>query len=153
MVPGLHEITLDGLRQMCHLDFPLSKTRESILNGLVDFLVKLRAAAITSGEVWIDGSFLTRKIDPQDVDFVVCVDADVYDNGTVEQKAFMDSIANDDWKSPNFCDCYLSLAWPAGHALHNEGELNREYWKKQFGTSRNGDPKGMAVIRLEALTI
>jgi hypothetical protein len=133
---------------MCVINFPLSSTRTTIMDGLKQILDLIRATSINSGSVWIDGSFLTAKIDPNDVDFVVCVDADIYDNGTVEQQAILDSIANDDLKSSHGCDCYVSLAWPTGHALHAEGQRNRDYWKRQFGNSRSGDAKGIAALNL-----
>jgi hypothetical protein len=148
---GLHQFTLDQLRQMCVANFPLSGTRSLIMDGLKKILDRVLAANISSGAVWVNGSFLTGKIDPNDVDFVVCVDADIYDNGTVEQKAILDSIANDDLKSSDRCDCYVSLAWPSGHALHGVGQRNRDYWKRQFGNSRSGEAKGIAALNLGSL--
>lgn len=50
-----------------------------------------RALAVgIEGETWIDGSFLTKKIDPGDIDFIFLMDARFYESGTEEQYDFIE---------------------------------------------------------------
>lgn len=138
------------LMEMCVTNFPLSSTRPGIIAGFTYLLGRLQKAEV-SGQVWINGSFVTEKIDPNDVDFVLCVFADLYDNSTGEQRAVLDAIADEDLKSKHKCDCYLSIEWPAGGPLHREGQENRKYWRDLFGHSRTGEEKGLAILALKGL--
>jgi hypothetical protein len=60
------------------------------MDGLAQFVQRLVDGSVP-GDLWVDGSFLTEKIDPKDVDVVVAIDGDsVYDHGTPEQRATID---------------------------------------------------------------
>ena len=63
---------LDELKSMVVDKFPLSKRRQELWNNLVKIVDKLKALKVPC-KIWGDGSFLTEKIDPSDVDFVVDV--------------------------------------------------------------------------------
>ena len=98
-------------------------------------------------DVWIDGSFLTQKIDPEDADIVLCVDHDAYDSGTIEQRQALDWVGSN-LKNSLGCDSYLFCTYPDTHPLHWEGQYAWAYWLKQFGFSRGNDLKGVAVVRV-----
>lgn len=70
--PGFHVTTLADLRSGCVTAFPLSKSRAQIMDGLEKFVDMLRSEGIV-GDLWIDGSFMTQKLDPEDVDIVLSV--------------------------------------------------------------------------------
>ena len=70
--PGLHPFSWLELRAACVDAFPLSQTRLEIFTGLEEVIRELQRLGIT-GELWLDGSFLTRKIDPDDIDLVLGV--------------------------------------------------------------------------------
>ncbi len=116
------------------------------MQGLEQFIDHLLAANITA-DVWLDGSFLTEKIDPKDVDIVVRCNADQYDNGTAEQRAVLDWVI-DNQKVSLKCDSYTLWDYPLGHPLRAEGEWWYSYWHVKWGFSREEDPKGIAVIVL-----
>jgi hypothetical protein len=117
------------------------------MDGLMQFVQRLVDAKIP-GEIWVDGSFLTDKIDPKDVDVIVRIDGNaVYDNGTSEQRDAIDwVIANQ--KASLRCDSYVLMEYPAAHPLHEEGKWWYSYWHRQWGFSRDDDPKGIVVISL-----
>jgi hypothetical protein len=146
---GFHQVSMADLEQTCVADFTLSVTRRGIMEGLTQFRDRLIAAKV-AGEIWTDGSFLTEKIDPKDVDLVVRIDADVvYDNGTPEQRDAIDwVIANQ--KGTLKCDSYVLMEYPVGHPLHTEGQWWHAYWHKQWGFSREDDPKGIVVLTIGA---
>jgi len=56
------------------------------MTGLRQVVARITESGI-SCVLWIDGSFLTEKIDPGDVDLVALVPSRFYDNGTDEQRA------------------------------------------------------------------
>ena len=78
-------MTLIEVRQLCVDNFPNSETREPVMNGLEYVVYRLTEAGIC-GDLWVDGSFLTEKIDPNDVDLLLHIKPDFYDVATHEQK-------------------------------------------------------------------
>lgn len=143
---GFHDLTMEAVEQVCVIPFSLSASRPTIFDGLVTFVQTLEAAGVP-GELWLDGSFLTEKINPKDVDVVLRVDGSVYNAGTPEQiDAINWVIANQ--KLTLKCDSYVLFEYPPGDSLHDEGRWWYSYWHKQWGFSREDDPKGIAVLSL-----
>jgi hypothetical protein len=146
---GFHQISIVDLERVCVEFFPLSNSRQRIMYGLKQFVQRLVDANVL-GELWADGSFPTEKIDPKDVDVLVRIDGDaVYNNGTNEQRDAIDWVIVNQ-KATLMCDSYVLMEYPSGHPLHDEGKWWYSYWHKQWGFSRDDDPKGIAVISLGA---
>jgi hypothetical protein len=147
LTEGFHERALWQLRDVCVGAFPRSTTRGAIMDKLEQVIAEISRHGIP-GELWVDGSFLTRKENPEDVDVVLRIDADVYDNGTQAVRQVVDWIISN-LKQTHMCDSYVWLEYPDGHALHDESEWNRAAHMAGFGWSRDkADMKGIAVVRL-----
>lgn len=131
---------------MCVDAFPSSDTREAIMAGLASVFEALQKEEIT-GELWVDGSFLTEKIDPRDVDVVLRLEPSFVDEASEDQLAVIDWLRID-LKTDYQCDSYVFVEYPKGHDLEGEGERIRDYWIKQFGFSRGDEHKGIAVLSL-----
>jgi hypothetical protein len=136
------------IERVCVDFFPLSNTRRSIMDGLTQFTQRMLDAKVP-GEIWTNGSFLTEKIDPGDVDVILRVPGDVYNIGTTKQKDAIDWVIANQKKTLK-CDSYVLMEYPIGHTLHVEGEWWYSYWHKLWGFSRENDPKGIVVISLGA---
>ena len=120
------------------------------MSGLKTFIQTLEAANVV-GDLWLDGSFLTEKINPKDIDVVLKIDGALYNSGTPEQRQAVDwVIANQ--KLTLKCDSYALFEYPPGDPLHDEGRWWYAYWLKQWGFSREDDPKGIVVLSLSAGT-
>src|SRR5688572_7068176 len=76
--PGLHAMTLQQVHDACVAPFPLSVRRPMIFQGLTDFFTELSNGGI-AGVAWVNGSFLTEKLDPDDCDLVLCMDGPTLD--------------------------------------------------------------------------
>lgn len=138
-------MTVAELRQLCVDRFPLSTSRAGIMSDL-ESLVGVLRAALLDVEIWIDGSFVTEKIDPDDVDLVVPFAAEAYDRGTDAQRNALEWL-NSNTSNQLRCDSYVFAEFAAGHPQHQWSLDRRAYWLKQFGFGRNGQAKGMAVLR------
>lgn len=68
--PGLHRITTDRLFAVAVDAFPGNEKRESLYQSLSMWIASLGAAGVT-GTLWLDGSFLTSKPEPSDIDIVL----------------------------------------------------------------------------------
>lgn len=122
------------------------------MDGFFELLGQVKAVGV-EGELWLNGSFLTDKIDPKDLDFVLSVSAEHYDNSTVEMRSVFDKIESENLKPGYSCDCYLLTEWTEGHPLYESGQQLRQYWLGIFGRNRSGAEKGIAVIRLQDVSI
>lgn len=152
--PGFHPMTLAEVRARCVDAFPLSRTRGQIMKGLEAVVGRLTTGGIV-GTLWIDGSFLTQKIDPEDVDLLLRLPGDFLENATAEQQAAFDWYAEDDRKTSDHCDCYWLIEPASGVTEHTGGDLEHltgewmlAYWIRQFGFSRGDDLKGIATVEL-----
>jgi hypothetical protein len=114
------------------------------MDGLESVVSRLRDNGIHTA-VWINGSFLTHKENPNDSDIVVKIDATILDNGTDEQKRVLEWIKSD-LKANHLCDSYLMPIYPAGDPQQVLNDYNIAYWLRQFGFSRGVEYKGIAVI-------
>lgn len=139
-------MSLTELRELCVNGFPLSTNRPKIMEGLEKVIERLRSNGI-QGEVWINGSFVTEKMNPEDIDLVLRVSAEFYENATQKQRETVDWLASN-LEDSHFCDGYLFFEWPEGHTNYQLGEDMYNYWMRQFGFSRGNEMKGIAVIAL-----
>jgi len=68
--PGIHRVTLDALEQTAVSPYPGSGRRAILFRNLGQWLEALKARGVT-GRCWLDGSFLTAKLEPGDIDLVL----------------------------------------------------------------------------------
>jgi len=116
------------------------------MHGL-EVVIKALLGEKIVADVWIDGSFMTEKINPEDSDIVVCVNSDVSDRGSPTQLNVLLWISSN-LRSSHLCDSYVHVNYPTGDPLYWDGEWMKAYWIRQFGVSRGEENKGMAVIEV-----
>jgi hypothetical protein len=74
LAPGFHRLSLDGLRRLCCFPYNIHRSHLFLhVEQLVQDLLLRHVAC----ELWINGSFLTHKETPGDVDVIVKLDYDV----------------------------------------------------------------------------
>jgi hypothetical protein len=147
---GFHVVALAELRQLCVKNFSGSITRRGIMDGIETVVRELSNAGII-GEFWVDGSFVTEKIDPDDADTLVHVSSEIYDNEPAK-RTLIDWASHENLKATHSCDSYKWIEYSSGHPLHAKSETERKWWTDWFGTSRKGVPKGILVVSLPAVT-
>ena len=105
-----------------------------------------------TGEAWIDGSFLTRKMEPEDIDFIFIIPSHLYDAGSDEQVAFIDWLIDneDEPKTAFFCHTDVVLAYQPSHLEYGNFAATLQAWEqKVYGFSVSSkEPKGIAVVKL-----
>ncbi len=148
-------MSLEKLEELCVKSFPLSQTRRAIMDGFREVVRRIVEARL-EGELWINGSFLTEKIDPLDIDFFVVVPARFYDLGTDDQRYALEWLMSkeDEPKHKYRCHTDVAFLYPEGS---NEAYLSDQVlgrWRALFGfTVKAHEPKGIAVLRLEGLAL
>lgn len=143
---GFHEKRLEDLQKLCVDAFPASKSRASLLANLREVIARIEHAKIPM-EIWIDGSFLTSKLNPEDIDIVVSVDAKLYNNGTKEQRALLDWIRGHECRYKYNCQARTLMRYPEGHKLYHIYKIELQEWLSWFGYNSRNTPKGIALVR------
>jgi hypothetical protein len=113
-------------------------------------IAKALSDAKLPGQLWIDGSFLTKKVDPRDVDVVFHARADDgFDPQNSDHRKAIDWLTSN-LKQSHLCDSYVNAIPPASHPLHPFFKNHVAYWQKQFGYSRSTLTKGIVVVEFMA---
>lgn len=68
--PGMHSLTLQDLQSLAVARFPQDMQRYDLHHKLTAWAGALLACGV-GGTLWLDGSFLTEKPSPEDVDCVL----------------------------------------------------------------------------------
>lgn len=148
---GFHSVTLDQIRVRCVQEFDLSTKRKALMDSFAVIIDYLAQVGVTC-EVWLDGSFVTAKINPSDIDFIAVVDSRIYDQGTEQLRRALDSLTDGQlWDASMGCDTNVAYFDPPEYA----SALNvLSYWQRRFGYSVvNQTPKGILTIKIVPVVI
>ena len=148
---GLHPMSLDELEGLCVSAFPLSTTRNAIMDGLREVVATMTGTGISCA-LWINGSFLTEKIDPADVDLVALIPAHFWDAGTDQQRALIDWLTSREAlpKKLHRCDTHAEPIYPEDSPFHHMVADALAYWRNIYGRSvEKGEPTGLVVLELK----
>lgn len=135
--PGLHPVTEGDLDNHFLRAFAASQTRPALIAGLRAFLASLKRVGVAF-EVWLDGSFCTEKLDPNDVDIVVFADEDELNGLDQGVRQYLSALLDRPNAKVKFgCDVLFAPA----------GDLNlRSYWRGWYGFDRSEQPKGIVQV-------
>lgn len=146
LADGFHEGALEELQALCVDKFPFSASRGRLMTGLQTMFELLTRDGIR-GNLWVDGSFLTEKLEPNDIDVVLEVTEAMLAGATQAQKNRLrwfgsqeDADAIQERRAYG-CDCYVFSEAPGGSRW-------RDYWMRQFGRDRSKHPKGIFVLKV-----
>jgi hypothetical protein len=146
--PGLHAMSAADLKKLVVDDFPLSERREALWNNFIAIAEHLKKLQIRC-EIWVDGSFLTKKIDPDDVDFVVDIPVAILDTATPGQSDLLKKLSAMAFSSNEKLHSFVMFDAPAIHKGHVKSVELHNQWEKDFGFSyAKKEPKGIAVLKV-----
>lgn len=162
--PGIHKIGYDILEEKFVADFSDSLTRKRNLDGLVSYLKSpfFYENKDIFTKIWIDGSFSTQKLNPNDIDGILFINPLV--KGIEETVKIIESFYFNIKKQGSlfFADLYLcvdmdELPEPTGSdPYYNEyyGAMDYQfkYWMGQFCFDRKRQPKGILELDFEGGT-
>lgn len=145
--PAFHDATVADVEATLVTGFAASTTRRDIFTRWT----ALRAAVdavVTLGEQWLDGSYATTKVDPNDADIVVVLDGNEVEGlSPVEETTLGALVAGKTTQATWRCDSYPLVEYPAGHPLRSFFERSRDYWTDFFGHDRSGVAKGIVRVQ------
>lgn len=128
---GIHRMTVDTIRDTFVSPMPEASRRLQLFSNLDQWVARLRQLNVTA-TLWLDGSFVTRKPEPADLDYVLWNPSfvgPITDEGKVELLAMTDRAKA---RAAFGIDLYVATPSP------NE-QMNREaYWRGLFGFQHDG---------------
>ncbi len=149
--PGLHDLTVDSLEEHFVTGFPTSTTRPNIIEGYKRHNFAVNALGI-SGEQFLDGSFVSTKNDPGDIDLVQFSDSDSVDELSALDKIIFGSLfAGQATKATHLCDAYFCPTVPETDPRYPKLRSARKYWLGEFGYDRQDKPKGIIRAQLASM--
>ncbi|GAB2668285.1 DUF6932 family protein [Arenimonas aestuarii] len=137
---GFHPLDRAGLEELCVSAFPGSTTRRELLDQFDAFMGELRGYGL-KGQIWIDGSFVTEKPDPSDIDLLWVPEPECLPQFTANQSRLNQLFGTSRGAKAIFqCDAFMV----------NPGDLNQlAYWRGLFGFCHDQEtPKGLIVATL-----
>lgn len=146
--PGLQRISLEDLKKITVDGFSLSSKRKELWANFIELIEKISILKLPC-EIWVDGSFLTKKIEPNDIDFVVDFPIGVTDNPTSEQVVMLDDLGARAFYRTKKLHSFVMFTAPAGHNYYPISRTSHQQWEKDFGFSYiKKEPKGIALIEV-----
>ena len=151
--PGFHDWTLDEVHERLVLGFPRSETRRRLASGY-ERLIGVFARNELDVEQWLDGSFVSSRENPRDLDLVTIMEAQVYASLPEDVQMDVQQTYDRSAKAEFGCDSYFAIRWPDDNPGFDDWVAPRDYWTALFGYERPRPPfprrvpKG--IIRLQA---
>ena len=139
LVPGRHKVTAADFKATFVDAFPNSATRAPLHQRWL----RHRAAILSHVPVvsqWIDGSFVTDKENPGDIDLVTVMQASDFDALSSVAQSLLDSLLHGKaTKAAWGMDSYAVFLVPVGHAAETAVQKAAERWHHEWSRVR-GQP-------------
>ena len=142
------EIDLNKFEEIFVTNFRNSETREQIFQNYVSCIDKLKSEIGNNFYQWIDGSFVTSKLNPNDIDIITFLNFEVYENNLSKLIDFQGKKL----KEEQNLDCYFVKEYPIEHKNYEViTKYDSIYWLDFFSKTRvqrNGKRYSKGIIQL-----
>ena len=118
--------------------FSASVSRRKVFDAFVVYVEEFRKAVSSPLEIWVNGSFTTLKLNPNDVDFVIFVDKVVADVHIDVIHKFRQRR----YARKSLTDGYFIETVPESDPQYRIYQINRADRHRDFAFERSGRPKG-----------
>jgi hypothetical protein len=137
---GIHHLTSFALKQLAVDAFPADRRRVELFAKFLAWRKELRATGI-SARAWLDGSFLTEKAGPADIDLVVFLPTGMGALTQQQQARLRELLDHATVRAVYELDIY-----PVD-ALDPQFDVAESYWRGWFGFCRDRrTAKGIAEV-------
>jgi hypothetical protein len=120
-----NELNLHLLKQIFVDEFQESQTRHSIFAGFLTFLTNFSNFTNISFDIWIDGSFVTKKLNPNDIDIVLIIDANTLEYKGKEIEALFKSR---EARQRYNVDAYTIAKYDESNPKYSLFQIEKAYW-------------------------
>jgi hypothetical protein len=143
----LHTVSLTELEDEFVLPFESSITRRDIVSGHNNYIIELFQVLEHNFFQWLDGSFVTQKIDPNDIDVINFIYYSDATNDKVNSlRKFLTGFGNP--KNEFRVDGYIVPVYEPTDPRFSITQAKYNEWRLFFGKDRNNNPKGILQLNL-----
>jgi hypothetical protein len=132
--PGRHRCQIDDFWELCVKSFAGNSHRQQLFQEWKLYNDRLQRIVESHRLTqWIDGSFVTNKLAPNDIDFVTFIPHHLYEpqkDGLIE---FYSTVS----LYTNGLDAYICPVYPTEHANYQLTRHYRTIWMKRFKNIKN----------------
>lgn len=136
--PGIHNIKMSEFHTYFVESFNPGNRRKYLVERFYALLERFNEVGINA-EIWIDGSFCTKKEEPGDIDVIFFYDPIQVNSLLPEKQRILIELFNNPVESKLRYGCDLFF-------VPNNNLNQRSYWRGWFGFSREERPKGIARV-------
>jgi len=141
-------LNLEDFEEFFIKKFEPESSRMNIYESYKKFIFDFQKEITPNFIQWIDGSFVTNKVNPRDIDFVTLIDHDIY----IKKRDKIDGNfrlrkAREIYK----VDAYTVEMYPADHKNNSISNIDLVYWDNWFSKTKKNwakktFPKGYIEI-------
>ena len=141
---GFSYLKLDEVKNICVDAFGSENYRRvEIWNGFTSFIDRLCGFKLKF-TVWVDGSFVTSKLEPNDIDFLVIFDYAEFSSIPKKKREELGMMFTTKiFRSIYFCDAYMEVTDKDSDRPLLE---RHSYWLGLFSYDRNLNVKGIICL-------
>ena len=155
---AVYHCDITDLRSHFVAPFPASAERQRILNGFIELREVYESLGVSATQ-WVNGSFTTRKLNPDDpseelepgdIDVVTFIDADVLNNYSVATQQTLYRLIDCRGRTKEAYRTH-SMGMPyfaVGHQRHGLYEVYRVFWRDRFSRHSPPSKRGAGDINL-----
>ena len=156
--PERYEMTFNEAKTFFVDTFPDSETRLENWNCFIEYVKNLITLGINDMQIWIDGSFVTDKINPNDIDCVLYISVKLLNSLNKQQQSILSNVlvpqkreTHELIKQAFHTDPYLLLDVKdcPEHLNYHEIVKMKEYWEGWWGHDRQGNAKGYIILSVK----
>jgi hypothetical protein len=145
LAPGRHVMDISQLQSLAVTRFPNSARRPQMFSELQRLIADLNAISVTA-ELWIDGSFMTEKEEPDDIDLSFSPWVSALEKLDLPVQVAVFNGLNGGKKYSPWLDTYVCVRFPQDDPRKGADKTN--YWSEKWGKGWDDWLKGYAVIKI-----
>jgi hypothetical protein len=128
-------------------EFCFTEQRAVLYQKFVDFMAELQKLLSAGFEIWVNGSFTSKKNVPNDIDIAIFLDSELY----TKLESILLPFTEFSYHQKNKIDCYFVRVYLKEHKDYFRYEHDRKWWFNDFSQVRNKktnklSPKGFLQL-------
>lgn len=124
---------LSSFEQVFVTAFPTSTTRPRLWANHLWYIQHFRQEVSHDFVQWLDGSFVTLKENPNDIDLVTCIDYKIFE--PMEEQKRLEEFWSYNLEDKGL-DSYLLGVYPEGHPEYPMYEYNARNWHIRYTNAK-----------------
>lgn len=119
-----------------------SRTRKPLFQNYLQYLNAIKNVIPNNFHQWIDGSFVTQKQNPNDIDIVTFINYQDFEKNIKD----FDALRRLRFDNKKGIDGYFVPVFPENHRKNAIFKMEQKEWMFQFSNDRNGNNKGIIEL-------